>query len=99
MRKRLVFAVLCILALPLLFSLPQNGKKTNPAPFATVALAGRTLAGSYCTCGCPACICDDGERPEMCLQRKGAVTDAGKSFGQVAAPVAGKPEMMDFGSG
>ncbi|HSE98542.1 MAG TPA: hypothetical protein VLD57_09785, partial [Blastocatellia bacterium] len=31
------------------------------APFATVALAGRTSMGGWCQCGGEGCICDPGE--------------------------------------
>ena len=61
MRKRLVFAALCILAVPPLFSSSQNGKLASPAPFVSVALAGHTIVGSWCECGSPGCICDPGE--------------------------------------
>ena len=99
MRKRLVLAGLCILILPLLFSLPQNSKISNPAPFAGVALAGRTLGGSYCDCGCPACICGEGEQPQPCIQGAGAQADSGgDDFNQVAAPLESEPVMFDFGS-
>jgi hypothetical protein len=82
-----------------MFSPSQNNKLTGPAPFATVALAGRNTMGGYCTCACPGCICDEGEQPGLCLSSAGVVTDeAGDSFSQ-AAPVAGDPEMFDFGSG
>ena len=61
MRKRLVFAVLCILAVPPLFSPSQNDKLTIPAPFVSVALAGHTTYGGWCECGAPGCICEPGE--------------------------------------
>ena len=33
------------------------------------ALAGHTRpGGEYCTCGCPACICDSGEKPGACTE-------------------------------
>ena len=99
MRKRLVLAALCILAVPPMFSPSQNNKLTGPAPFATVALAGRTTYGGYCTCGCPGCACEEGEQPGLCLQGQSVANNrAGKSFSQVA-PIAGDPETFDFGSG
>src|SRR5712692_6589 len=61
MRKRLVIAAVCILALPLLYSASQSDKATNPSSYATVALAGHTTAGNWCDCGTPGCICDPGE--------------------------------------
>ena len=64
MKKRLVFAALCILAVPALFSTFQNVKLMSAAPFGTVALAGHTMAGGWCECGAPGgCICDPGEVP------------------------------------
>src|SRR5262245_24767969 len=63
MRKRLVLAAFCILALPFLFASSQNGKLTSSVPFPPVALGGRTLAGDWCQCGTPNCICDAGELP------------------------------------
>jgi hypothetical protein len=61
MRKRAVFATLCILAVPPLFSPSQNGKLTSPAPLVGVAFAGHTTAGGWCECGAPGCICEPGE--------------------------------------
>ena len=61
MKKRLVIAAACILALPLLFSASQSDKPTAPIPYATVALAGHSIPGGWCECGTPACICDPGE--------------------------------------
>jgi hypothetical protein len=61
-RKRLVIAAVCILALPLLFSTSQSEKLTSPAAFSTVALAGHTVIGGWCDCGTPGCICDPGEQ-------------------------------------
>ncbi|HET9530577.1 MAG TPA: hypothetical protein VFQ92_09515 [Blastocatellia bacterium] len=63
MRKRLVFAAFCILALPLLFAPSQTEQTTTSAPFATVALAGRNSLGGWCECGTAGCICDPGEEP------------------------------------
>jgi hypothetical protein len=61
-RKRLVSAAACILALPLFFSASQSGQPTNPSPYVTTALAGHTHAGGWCECGgTPGCICDPGE--------------------------------------
>jgi hypothetical protein len=63
MRKRLVFAAVCILAVPSLFSSSQNDKLMGPLPFVTVAMAGHTTAGGWCECSAPGCICDPGEDP------------------------------------
>ena len=61
MKARLIFAALCIVALPVLFS----PKQRVATPFTGTALAGRVLAdGAYCECGSSAdCICDPGEVP------------------------------------
>ena len=61
MRKRLVIAAACILALPLVFSTSQSGQATHPTAFSMVALAGHSHIGGWCECGTPACICDPGE--------------------------------------
>jgi hypothetical protein len=65
MRKRLGFAAIWMIALPLLFSPSQSVNLTLSTPFATVALAGHTgFGGHYCECGsAPDCICDPGETP------------------------------------
>jgi hypothetical protein len=44
-----------------LYSVSQSDKATNP--YATVAMAGHTTAGTWCECGSPGCICDPGEQP------------------------------------
>jgi len=44
-------------------SSPFQSELTNQSPYATVAFAGRTLAGNWCECGEPGCICDPGELP------------------------------------
>jgi hypothetical protein len=62
-RKRLVFAAVCILGIPLLFAPSQTNIPATSAPFATVALAGRNTMGGWCECGTPGCICDPGETP------------------------------------
>ena len=61
MKIKLLLAAVCMLTLPTLFSSSKGTKLTNSAPFATVALAGHTLVGSWCECGGPGCICDPGE--------------------------------------
>ena len=68
MLRRLSLAALCILILPWLFSQPTDFKKSSePLAFSGIAMAGHTNpGGEYCTCGCPACICDPGERPTIC---------------------------------
>jgi hypothetical protein len=39
----------------------MGDKLTNLTPFATVALAGHSLAGNWCECGTAGCTCDAGE--------------------------------------
>jgi hypothetical protein len=85
-RKRLVIAAACILALPLLFSAPQNGKLTNPAPFSTVALAGHTSVGNWCECGTPGCICDPGELGGSSRPAPAKASSKGKGVNQGSAP-------------
>ena len=89
MRKRIVFAALCILAVPPLFSPSQNDKLTSPAPFATVALAGRTIVGSWCECGAPGCICDPGENPVSGQSASPVSERNGRSLNQGPTPVRG----------
>jgi len=43
------------------FSASESNKLNNSTPFATVAFAGHTVAGNFCECGTPACLCDPGE--------------------------------------
>jgi hypothetical protein len=53
-----------MLAVLPLFSPSQNNKLIPSAPFATVALAGHTVAGTWCECGTlGGCFCDPGENP------------------------------------
>ena len=52
--------LLLILVVPIIAASLQPGARSN-APFASTALAGHTLAGGYCDCGYPGCICDPGE--------------------------------------
>ena len=63
MRVRLLFALLCILALPALFAPSRDYQRAASAPFGVVAVAGHTLPGAWCECGSPGCICDPGEVP------------------------------------
>ncbi|HEX5731520.1 MAG TPA: hypothetical protein VF131_01705 [Blastocatellia bacterium] len=61
---RRVFACLFIMAVFPLVASPTWDNSNNPAPFATVALAGHVSGGGYCACGSiPGCICDPGEQP------------------------------------
>jgi len=95
-RKRLVIAAACILALPLLFSPSQN--PTSPPAFSIVALAGHSTAGTWCECGSPGCICDPGENPFG--QSAGPVSDRnGRSLNQGATSArAARTSALDFGS-
>ena len=58
-----VFACLFIIAVFPLVASSTWDNSNNPAPFATVALAGHTTQGTLCACGGPGCICDPGEYP------------------------------------
>ena len=93
-----IFACLIIVAVfPLLASLTHN-RSANPAPFATVALAGHVLtSGAYCDCGMPDCVCDSGERPGgPNIRTVPNNTDDSKNQG--ASP-AKESSGLDFGSG
>jgi hypothetical protein len=85
-RKRLVIAAVCILALPLLFSPSQSEKLTNSAPFSTVAFAGRTIYGNWCECGTPGCICDPGELGGSGKPVPRKASSDGKGVNQGSAP-------------
>jgi hypothetical protein len=98
MRKRLVFAAFCILAVPLLFSCSQNNKLVTSAPFASVAFAGRTIAGSWCECGASGCICDPGENPGG--NSATPVTDKNESSDQGLSPIRARSHSgSDLGTG
>src|SRR5262245_23739898 len=58
--KRLFACLLLILVVPIITAWLQPGDKGN-SPFASTALAGHTLAGGFCQCPYPGCICDPGE--------------------------------------
>ncbi len=62
MKSRLILASICILTLPLWFSVSRSTDPMNPTPFGTVAYAGHTTAGEWCECGAQGCVCDPGER-------------------------------------
>ena len=85
MRKRLVIAAVCILALPLLFSTSQSEKLTSPAAFSTIVLAGHTVVGTWCECGAPGCICDPGEELGARTARPNAPSK-GRGVNQGSAP-------------
>ena len=96
MRKRLVIAAACILALPLLFSPSQS--LTSPTAFSTVALAGHTNIGGWCDCGAPGCICDPGENHGGNIARP--VTDNNESSDQGLSPIrAHSRSVFDYGTG
>lgn len=62
-KTRLLFAVVCMLFLPIFLSPSVGDKQINSAPFVTVVMAGHvTPLGYYCECGSSSdCICDEGE--------------------------------------
>ena len=98
MRKRFVVAAVCILALPLVYSSSQKAQLTNPSPYATLALAGRTSVGAWCDCGSPGCICDPGEEPSG--QSATPAPDQHDASLKHAAPSGtGGLTDFDFGSG
>ena len=84
MRKRLVIAAVCILALPLLYSVSQTDKTTSP--YATVALAGHTTMGNWCDCGTPGCICAPGELGLSSKPAPPKASSDGKGVNQRSAP-------------
>ena len=96
MRIRLLLAAVCMLILPMWFSTSNGDRLTTSAPFATVALAGHTLVGSWCECGAPACICDPGEEPTGHSARP--VSDASSDKPNPKAK-AGRVSELDFGTG
>lgn len=81
--KRIFACSLLMLALPIISATLQSGTNSN-LPFASTALAGHTLSGGWCECGCPGCICDPGEQIEMCLP--GAKDIQGKPVNAPDAP-------------
>jgi hypothetical protein len=98
MRKRLVIAAVCILTLPLLYS-PSQSLINSPSPYAITAFAGRTMAGGWCECGAPGCICDPGEQPVG--QKAGPVSDRNghaRNQGATSGSV-GRTLGFDLGSG
>lgn len=44
--------------------------------FVLPVLGGHTSTGSWCQCGCPGCLCLEGEEPELCISSTGPVSDA-----------------------
>jgi hypothetical protein len=98
MRKRLVFAALCILAVPLLFASSENDKLISSVPFATVALAGHTIVGQWCECGAPGCICDPGEEPIGQSARPVSDRNGRSSNHGATSTSAGRTSGLDFAS-
>ena len=99
MRKKLLLAVVCILALPILLSTFQSESLNNSAPFATVAFAGHTGPGTWCQCGCPGCICDPGEEATLCLGNIVSSDNGPKKAKNRTAPAAEMPGANDFDLG
>ena len=81
--KRIFACSFLILAVPIITATLQSGANSN-APFASIAFAGHTVAGGYCQCGCPGCICDPGENIDMCLP--GAKDTPGSDENSTSAP-------------
>ena len=97
MRRRLLLAAVCIFSLPIAFSLSSGDNLTNSVPFAAVALAGHTTAGSWCECGAPGCICDPGE--EQTGHSARPVSDQiRRPVDQGASPIRSRSG-FDFGTG
>lgn len=68
------------------------------APFATVAVAGHTVVGTWCECGAPGCLCDAGEIPGG--NRATRVTDKNESSDQGLTPIRSNSRSgFDFGTG
>jgi hypothetical protein len=99
MRKRVLFASCCILAIPLLFSPSQRVKLTSSIRSVGigVAFAGHTTAGGWCDCGAPECICDPGEVPGGGGYAN-VSSENGGSSDQSLTPIA-KGSHFDFGTG
>ncbi|MEK6301049.1 MAG: hypothetical protein AABO41_10035 [Acidobacteriota bacterium] len=98
MRKRLVIAAVCILALPLFFSASQTEKSSNANPFATSALAGHSTMGGWCGCGTEACICDPGEEPGGNSTTPASDPIKKSSIHGATSANAGRTTGLDFGS-
>lgn len=96
MKTRLFVAVVCILALPIWFSLSGSDNLTNSTPFASVAFAGHTTAGDFCQCGAPGCICDPGE--DMGGHSARPMPDNSPAHHNHKAK-AGRVSELDFGTG
>ena len=95
----MLFAVICILTLPLCFSTSRSITQTSLGSFGTTAYAGHTLTGEWCGCGGNNCICDPGEMP--------GIINAPKSYNKIekpelegASPVRSHSlSGLDFGAG
>jgi hypothetical protein len=92
--KRILACLFIMAVLPMLASSVHN----NPAPFASVAIAGHSVGGDFaCKCGCPNCICDPGETPTACVQTRNVNPGReGKDAIRDASPVGASG--LDFGS-
>jgi len=96
-KTRLVFAVICMLTLPLWFSASQRDEENQARPFATVAYAGHTITGEWCGCGGPGCICDPGE---LGGSSRPLPNKPEKAFDQTASPIRSHSHSgFDFGTG
>lgn len=95
MKKRLLMAVVCIVALPLFLSTSNNVNLTTSTPFGPVAFAGHTLLGAWCECGTTGCLCDPGE--QQTGQSAHHVTDKPAERKPKIKP--GRVSELDFGTG
>ena len=100
MLKRILACLFIVAALPLLASTAHH-RSAHSVPFVSVAFAGHVIGGgSYCTCGCPTCICDPGEPIMSCGQGGPMRAAPGKDANQDTAPVGkGATSQLDFGTG
>jgi hypothetical protein len=85
-----------MLMLPVFFAPADNHENTASVPFATVAIAGHNLAGGWCDCGAPGCICDPGENQGGNSARP--ISDDSPSQRNPKAK-SGRVSELDFGTG
>ena len=93
MKTRSLFAAVCILILPFVFSSSVNDKRTNQNQLGTVVYAGHIVAtGVWCECDTPECFCEPGE---MRTNSQPALNQATNGTRSEAAATSG----FDFGAG
>jgi len=93
--KRMFACLLLILVVPIITAFLQPGASCN-APFASTALAGHTLAGGFCQCGCPGCFCDPGENLDMCIPERLAQQLSGNTSAPTPTSGADVPAVALF---